>query len=120
MIKSIKSYFFPTTAEESYRHIEDIKENDIFDQFIELCFGNASLGIDIPKFVENYYAEKSDDAKKYVVAFFENIAQIIFEVLKDHASFETKLLLKGQEISLNTILIELLHLGNYLVDLGLR
>ena len=99
-----KELFFPATAEESYRHIEDIKESDIFDQFIELCFGNASLGIDIPKFVENYYAEKSDDAKKYVVAFFENIAQIIFEVLKDHASFETKLLLKGQEISLNTIL----------------
>ena len=32
-----KELFFPATAEESYRHIEDIKESDIFDQFIELC-----------------------------------------------------------------------------------
>ena len=38
-----KNLFFPATQDERYCFIEDIKEDDIFDQFIDLCVTNASL-----------------------------------------------------------------------------
>ena len=50
-----KNLFFSVTQDERYCYIEDIKEDDIFDQFIDLCATNASLDIDIIGFVDGHW-----------------------------------------------------------------
>lgn len=99
-----KKVFLPASKDERYRYIEDIKEDDIFDRFIDMCVQNASLGIDISLFVSKYYKDKTDEARAYIIYFYESIAHIIFDVLKSHCSIETKLIIKGQEIATQKIL----------------
>ena len=69
-----KDLFLAATQDERYRHIADIKENDIFDQFVELCASNASFNIDIDEFVEEHYNNKSNAARDYIKWFFGEIA----------------------------------------------
>ena len=99
-----KNLFFPATQDERYLYIEDIKEDDIFDQFIDLCFKNASLDIDISSLAQDHYKDKTNEAKDYIKWFYSQIALTIYGVLKRHASLEGKILLKSQEIQLKTIL----------------
>ena len=99
-----KNLFFPATQDERYLYIEDISEDDIFDQFIDFCFLNASLSIDISDFVEKHYEKKTKEAKEYIKWFYNQIALTIYNVLKDHASLEGKIILKSQELQLKTIL----------------
>lgn len=99
-----KNLFLPATQDERYLYIEDINEDDIFDQFIDLCFKNASLDIDISDFVEKHYEKKTKEAKDYIKWFYSQIALTIYNVLKDHASLEGKIILKSQELHLKTIL----------------
>lgn len=99
-----KDLFLAATQDERYRHIADIKENDIFDQFVELCVSNASFNIDIDEFVEEHYNNKSNAARDYIKWFFGEIALTIFNVLKTHASLGEKIILKNHEINTKTIL----------------
>ena len=80
-----------------YRYIEDIKENDVYDQFIEVCLKQQTLNVNVSKFVEEHYAHKSRKAKEYIVNFYNRLNGIIFDVLKNHTSWETRIILKGQE-----------------------
>lgn len=98
-----KKLFFAATQDERYKYIEDIKEDDVFDQFIELCVTNASLDIDIAGFVDDHYPTKARDAKDYIKCFYGQIALIIYNVLKHHVSFGEKVILKSQELQLQTI-----------------
>ena len=59
-----KDLFLAATQDERYRHIADIKENDIFDQFVELCVSNASFNIDIDEFVEEHYRRQTCRSRK--------------------------------------------------------
>lgn len=98
-----KNLFFSVTQDERYCYIEDIKEDDIFDQFIDLCATNASLDIDIIGFVDEHYVAKAKDAKDYIKWFYGQIALTIYNVLKRHASLGEKIILKSQELQLKTI-----------------
>lgn len=98
-----KNLFFAATQDERYRYIEDIKEDDIFDQFIDLCATNASLDLDITGFVDEHYVIKAKDAKDYIKWFYGQIALTIYNVLKRHASLGEKIILKSQELQLKTI-----------------
>lgn len=99
-----KNLFFAATQDERYQYIEDIRENDIFDQFIELCVTRAALNIDIVSFVDNHYPTKTKDAKDYIKCFYGQIALIIYNVLKRHVSLGEKVILKSQELQLQEIL----------------
>lgn len=98
-----KNLFFAATQDERYCFIEDIKEDDIFDQFIDLCVTNASLDIDIIGFVDEHYVTKAKDAKDYIKWFYGQIALTIYNVLKRHASLGEKIILKSQELQLKMI-----------------
>lgn len=98
-----KKLFFAATQDERYCFIEDIKEDDIFDQFIDLCVTNASLDIDIIGFVDEHYVTKAKDAKDYIKWFYGQIALTIYNVLKRHVSLGEKIILKSQELQLKTI-----------------
>lgn len=98
-----KNLFFAATQDERYCFIEDIKEDDIFDQFIDLCVTNASLDIDIIGFVDEHYVTKAKDAKDYIKWFYGQIALTIYNVLKRHVSLGEKVILKSQELQLKTI-----------------
>lgn len=98
-----KNLFFAATQDERYCFIEDIKEDDIFDQFIDLCVTNASLDIDIIGFVDEHYVTKAKDAKDYIKWFYGQIALTIYNVLKRHVSLGEKIILKSQELQLKTI-----------------
>lgn len=89
--------FFDAASTDDYKYVEDIRENDIFDKFIEYCVSNTALGFDIEQFVDKYYKDKSGQAREYVIAFFGRIAKIIEEVLILHSSTETKLIISGQK-----------------------
>lgn len=98
-----KNLFFAATQDERYCFIEDIKEDDIFDQFIDLCVTNASLDIDIIGFVDEHYVTKAKNAKDYIKWFYGRIALTIYNVLKRHVSLGEKIILKSQELQLKTI-----------------
>lgn len=98
-----KNLFFAATQDERYCFIEDIKEDDIFDQFIDLCVTNASLDIDIIGFVDEHYVTKAKNAKDYIKWFYGQIALTIYNVLKRHVSLGEKIILKSQELQLKTI-----------------
>lgn len=98
-----KNLFFAATQDERYCFIEDIKEDDIFNQFIDLCVTNASLDIDIIGFVDEHYVTKAKDAKDYIKWFYGQIALTIYNVLKRHVSLGEKIILKSQELQLKTI-----------------
>ena len=98
-----KNLFFAATQDERYCFIEDIKEDDIFDQFIDLCVTNASLDIDIIGFVDEHYVTKAKDAKDYIKWFYGQVALTIYNVLKRHVSLGEKIILKSQELQLKTI-----------------
>lgn len=98
-----KNLFFAATQDERYCYIEDIKEDDIFDQFIDLCVTNASLDIDIIGFVDEHYGTKAKDAKDHIKWFYSQIAHTIYNVLKRHVSLGEKVILKSQELQLQTI-----------------
>lgn len=98
-----KNLFFAATQDERYCFIEDIKEDDIFDQFIDLCVTNASLDIDIIGFVDEHYVTKAKNAKDYIEWFYGQIALTIYNVLKRHVSLGEKIILKSQELQLKTI-----------------
>ena len=98
-----KNLFFAATQDERYCFIEDIKEDDIFDQYIDLCVTNASLDIDIIGFVDEHYVTKAKDAKDYIKWFYGQIALTIYNVLKRHVSLGEKIILKSQELQLKTI-----------------
>lgn len=89
--------FFDAVSTDDYKYVEDIRENDIFDKFIEYCVSNTALGFDIEQFVDKYYKDKSGEAREYVIAFFKRIAKVIEEVLISHSSTETKLIISGQK-----------------------
>lgn len=89
--------FFDAASTDDYKYVEDIRENDIFDKFIEYCVSNTALGFDIEQFVDKYYKDKSGEAREYVIAFFKRIAKVIEEVLISHSSTETKLIISGQK-----------------------
>lgn len=89
--------FFDAASTDDYKYVEDIRENDIFDKFIEYCVSNTALGFDIEQFVDKYYKDKSGEAREYVIAFFKRIAKVIEEVLIFHSSTETKLIISGQK-----------------------
>lgn len=77
-----KDLFLAAASSEEYRHIADIKERNIYDKFIELCFNQHLEGINIEQFVETNYSHKTPEAKNYIKCFFYNLSMIIFEVLK--------------------------------------
>lgn len=89
--------FFDAASTDDYKYVEDIRENDILDKFIEYCVSNTALGFDIEQFVDKYYKDKSGEAREYVIAFFRRIAKVIEEVLILHSSTETKLIISGQK-----------------------
>ncbi len=109
-----KELFLAAASSKQYHHVESIKENDIYDKFIEMCFDRQTLGVDVVKFVETHYSRKRKSAKKYIVWFFNELNMIIFDVLKNNASSETKILLRGQEIGFSQILTKLAHIENEL------
>lgn len=111
-----KELFFAAASSKQYRHIESIKENDIYDKFIEMCFDQQTLDVDIQKFVETYYSHKRKSTKKYIVSFFNELNMIIFDVLKNNASAETKIILRGQEIGFSQILTRLSNIENRLTE----
>lgn len=93
-----------------YKHVEDIKEDNIYDQFIELCLNQKINNSDIITFVNTHYPHKSKKAKRYIVSFFNSLNSIVYKVLIDHASFETKLIIRGQEQTAKTLLTALQNL----------
>ena len=103
-----KDLFLAAASSEEYRHIADIKERNIYDKFIELCFNQHLEGINIEQFVETNYSHKTPEAKNYIKCFFYNLSMIIFEVLKSQVSPDSKIILKGQEIGFSQILTKLL------------
>jgi len=105
-----KELFIAAASSKQYHHVESIKENDIYDKFIEMCFDRQTLGVDVVKFVETHYSRKRKSAKKYIVWFFNELNMIIFDVLKNNASSETKIILRGQEIGFSQILTKLAHI----------
>lgn len=109
-----KELFFAAAASKQYYHVESIKENDIYDKFIEMCFDQQTLDIDVTSFVETHYSHKTKKGKKYIVWFFNELNMIIFDVLKNYASAETKIILRGQEIGFSQILTKLTHIENHL------
>lgn len=109
-----KELFLAAASSKQYHHVESIKENDIYDKFIEMCFDRKTLGVDVVKFVETHYPRKRKSAKKYIVWFFNELNMIIFDVLKNNASSETKIILRGQEIGFSQILTKLAHIENEL------
>ena len=109
-----KELFLAAASSKQYHHVESIKENDIYDKFIEMCFDRQTLGVDVVKFVETHYSRKRKSAKKYIVWFFNELNMIIFDVLKNNASSETKIILRGQEIGFSQILTKLAHIENKL------
>lgn len=109
-----KELFLAAASSKQYHHVESIKENDIYDKFIEMCFDRQTLGVDVVKFVETHYSRKRKSAKKYIVWFFNELNMIIFDVLKNNASSETKIILRGQEIGFSQILTKLAHIENEL------
>ena len=111
-----KELFLAAASSKQYHHIESIKENDIYDKFIEMCFDRQTLGVDVVKFVETHYSRKRKSAKKYIVWFFNELNMIIFDVLKNNASSETKIILRGQEIGFSQILTKLAHIENRLAE----
>lgn len=111
-----KELFLAAASSKQYHHVESIKENDIYDKFIEMCFDRQTLGVDVVKFVETHYSRKTKSAKKYIVWFFNELNMIIFDVLKNNASSETKIILRGQEIGFSQILTKLAHIENRLAE----
>lgn len=111
-----KELFLAAASSKQYHHVESIKENDIYDKFIEMCFDRQTLGVDVVKFVETHYSRKRKSAKKYIVWFFNELNMIIFDVLKNNASSETKIILRGQEIGFSQILTKLAHIENRLAE----
>lgn len=109
-----KDLFLAAANSEEYRHIADIKERNIYDKFIELCFNQHLEGINIEQFVETNYSHKTPEAKNYIKCFFYNLSMIIFEVLKSQVSPDSKIILKGQEIGFSQILTKLAHIENEL------
>ena len=109
-----KDLFLAAASSEEYRHIADIKERNIYDKFIELCFNQHLEGINIEQFVETNYSHKTPEAKNYIKCFFYNLSMIIFEVLKSQVSPDSKIILKGQEIGFSQILTKLAHIENEL------
>lgn len=67
-------------------------------------------------FVETHYPRKRKSAKKYIVWFFNELNMIIFDVLKNNASAETKIILRGQEIGFSQILTKLANIENRLTE----
>lgn len=111
-----KEIFFPATMSENYKHIEDVAENDIYDSFIESCIVNIYDKKDVTAFVMENYSNKSKEAQKYIITFFTQIYDLVFDILKRKASPETMLIIKGQEIATATI-IEQLATSNKQKDL---
>lgn len=111
-----KELFLAAASSKQYHHIESIKENDIYDKFIEMCFDRQTLGVDVVNFVETHYSRKRKSTKKYIVWFFNELNMIIFDVLKNNASSETKIILRGQEIGFSQILTKLAHIENQLAE----
>ena len=111
-----KELFLAAASSKQYRYIESIKENDIYDKFIEMCFDRQTLGVDVVNFVETHYSRKRKSTKKYIVWFFNELNMIIFDVLKNNASSETKIILRGQEIGFSQILTKLAHIENRLAE----
>lgn len=111
-----KELFLAAASSKQYHHIESIKENDIYDKFIEMCFDRQTLGVDVVNFVETHYSRKRKSTKKYIVWFFNELNMIIFDVLKNNASSETKIILRGQEIGFSQILTKLAHIENRLAE----
>lgn len=109
-----KELFLAAASSKQYHHVESIKENDIYDKFIEICFDQQTLDVDVASFVEIHYSHKTKKAKKYIVWFFNELNMIIFDVLKNNASAETKIILRGQEIGFSQILTKLAHIENQL------
>lgn len=110
-----KELFLAAASSRKYRYIEDIKEDNIYDKFVELCFSQQTLGVDIKGFVEEYYSNKSKNAKEYIVDFFSQLSLIIFDVLKENATPDTKIILRGQEIAVAVILDKLSSLEQQIV-----
>ena len=79
-----------------------------------MCFDQQTLNIDVASFVETHYSHKTKKIKKYIVWFFNELNMIIFDVLKNNASAETKIILRGQEIGFSQILTKLAHIENEL------
>ena len=111
-----KEVFLPAVNTENYKHIEDIKENDIFEQFISRCFDNQTVGIDVNQFVEEYYSEKDLAAKIYIKSFYSQILNIIFEVIRDNSSPDAKVIIKGIEISTKILLDKFADIENKFIE----
>lgn len=102
-----KDLFLAVANSKEYCYVEDIRENDIFDKFVELCFDQQSLGLDVEGFVNEHYPHKSKKAKRYVIWFYHQLSAIIFDVLKRNSSPDTKIILRDQEIAVEKILDKL-------------
>lgn len=111
-----KTLFLAAASSKEYRHIESIKEDNIYDKFIELCFNHQSLGVDIESFVYNNYANKTNSTQKYIIGFFTELSLIIFNVLKNNAKPDTKIILKGQELGFSQILSKLSFIESKLAE----
>ena len=111
-----ETLFLPLTHSRQYRYIADVKEDDIYDSFVEYSLNAQTLGIDIKRFVYEHYPKKSKKARNFIIAFFSDLNKIIYDVLKESASPETRIILKGQVVLLDTILERINALENVLTD----
>lgn len=90
--------FLPAVSQEGYKYIESIKEQDIYDSFVEQCLAKSPYGIDVRSFVEKTCVELDNAGKRYVCNFFEAIRDIVFDELASGcASNDTKLILYSQD-----------------------
>ena len=102
-----KELFFLVANHREYKYIESVKEDNIYDSFVDLCLNQQSYGVNINQFVDQHYSRKSKKAKEYICSFFEELRKIIFEVISQYASPEAKLILSGQEFYTDKILEKL-------------
>lgn len=106
-----KLLFLVAASDHNYLYIADIKEYNIFDVFIDECYSQQVLDIDVDHFVKQYYTHKSQKAQKYITSFFTDLSHIIYDVLKEKASSDTRIILKGQNLSVEKILGKLDIIG---------
>lgn len=90
-----KNVFFEAANTKEYHYIEDIKENDIFDLFVEECIKATAYDVDVNSFVKKYYTHKNKKAQSYIADFYTKISNTIYACLKKRSSPDTKLILHG-------------------------
>lgn len=55
--------FCEAVKDKKYKYIADINEEDLYDEFVDLCLKSRAYRVDIDGFVENKFSNKSTKAK---------------------------------------------------------